>query len=147
MAESKELLFEIEDNVGIITLNRPDKLNPIDWELGQQLCDLFQELRERDEVRAIVLAGAGRAFSADALPVCQGGGHEKTQFPDRRGCRRDLLRWRGGDAGRHAHGTDRRRHMVDRPDGQGQEPFSAWPGGWHLPWARWKKKVLPARRK
>ena len=64
MAESKDLLFEIEDNVGIMTLNRPDKLNPIDWDLGQQLCDLFQELRENDEVRAIILTGAGRAFSA-----------------------------------------------------------------------------------
>ena len=64
MAQSQDFIFEVEDNVGIVTLNRPDKLNPIDWDLGQGLCDLFQELRENDEVRAIILAGAGRAFSA-----------------------------------------------------------------------------------
>ena len=64
MTESSDYLFEVEDNVGLITLNRPDKLNPIDWDLGQGLCDLFQELRERDDVRAIILTGAGRGFCA-----------------------------------------------------------------------------------
>ncbi|MFP6660512.1 MAG: enoyl-CoA hydratase/isomerase family protein [Myxococcota bacterium] len=64
MSTSEDLLFEVEENVGVITLNRPEKLNPIDWELGEALCNLFRELRERDEVRAIILTGAGRAFSA-----------------------------------------------------------------------------------
>ncbi len=56
--------FDFDDGVATVTLNRPEKLNPIDWELGDQLCALFRELRERDDVRAIVLTGAGRAFSA-----------------------------------------------------------------------------------
>ena len=64
MSASDLYLFDIQDGIGLITFNRPDKLNPVDWDLGEQLCELFRELRERDEVRAIVLTGKGRAFSA-----------------------------------------------------------------------------------
>ena len=77
MTESSGYLFEVEDNVGLITLNRPDKLNPIDWELGQGLSDLFQELRERDDVRAIILSGAGRAFSAGGDAEWLSGGSDR----------------------------------------------------------------------
>ena len=55
---------EIDGGVGVVTLDRPEKLNPIDWDLGQALGRLFYEWRENAEVRAIVLTGAGRAFSA-----------------------------------------------------------------------------------
>jgi len=58
------ILFRIEDNVGIITLNRPDKLNAISWELAEQLASQFYALRDNDEVRCILLCGAGRAFCA-----------------------------------------------------------------------------------
>lgn len=56
--------FRVEDGVGIITLNRPDKLNAVSWELAEELAALLLKLRHRDEVRAIVLTGAGRAFCA-----------------------------------------------------------------------------------
>ena len=49
MASTDSFLFEVEDGIGIVTLNRPDKLNPIDWEMADALCDLFRQLRERDE--------------------------------------------------------------------------------------------------
>ena len=77
MTESSDYLFEVEDNVGLITLNRPDKLNPVDWELGQGLSDLFQALRERDDVRAIILSGAGRAFSAGGDAEWLSGGSDR----------------------------------------------------------------------
>ena len=65
MAKEEDLiLFRIEDNVGIITLNRPDKLNAVSWELGEALSKKLYELRFDDEVRVIVLTGAGRAFCA-----------------------------------------------------------------------------------
>lgn len=65
MANDSDLIqFRIEDNVGIITLNRPDKLNAISWELAEVLAQKFYELRFEDEVRTIVLTGAGRAFCA-----------------------------------------------------------------------------------
>jgi len=58
------VLLRIEDGVGVLTLNRPDKLNAVSWERAEELARTFVELRENDEVRVIVLTGAGRAFCA-----------------------------------------------------------------------------------
>ena len=58
------ILTRVEDNVGIITLNRPDKLNALNWELAQALARQLYTWRDDDEVRAIVLHGSGRAFCA-----------------------------------------------------------------------------------
>jgi len=58
------VLVRIDDGVGIITLNRPDKLNAVNWERAEQLARTFVDLRDNDEVRVIVLTGAGRAFCA-----------------------------------------------------------------------------------
>jgi 2-(1,2-epoxy-1,2-dihydrophenyl)acetyl-CoA isomerase len=62
--EDKLILFDVEDNVGVITLNRPGKLNAVSWELAEELAGLLYSLRDNDEVRAIVLTGAGRGFCA-----------------------------------------------------------------------------------
>ncbi len=64
MAAEDWVLFEIQDGVGVVTLNRPERLNAVTWEMAARLVDLFRDLRERDEVRTIVLTGAGRAFCA-----------------------------------------------------------------------------------
>lgn len=56
--------FSLEDQVGVITLYRPGKLNAVNWELAEELSGLLYRLRTRDEVRAIVLTGAGRGFCA-----------------------------------------------------------------------------------
>ncbi len=58
------ILLRIEDGAGIVTLNRPDKLNAVSWELAEELARTLVALRENDEVRVIVLTGAGRAFCA-----------------------------------------------------------------------------------
>ncbi|MBX7159051.1 MAG: enoyl-CoA hydratase/isomerase family protein [Acidimicrobiia bacterium] len=59
-----EYIFEVDEGVGVLTLNRPERLNAITWDLAVDLLDLFRELRQRDDVRVIVLTGAGRAFSS-----------------------------------------------------------------------------------
>jgi 2-(1,2-epoxy-1,2-dihydrophenyl)acetyl-CoA isomerase len=64
MASEEHILFEVEDGVGVVTLNRPDRLNAINWDLAADLVELFRSLRARDDVRTIVLTGAGRAFCA-----------------------------------------------------------------------------------
>jgi 2-(1,2-epoxy-1,2-dihydrophenyl)acetyl-CoA isomerase len=58
------VVLRVEDGVGILTLNRPDKLNAVSWERAEELARTLVELRENDEVRVIVLTGAGRAFCA-----------------------------------------------------------------------------------
>ena len=47
-----------------ITLNRPEKLNAINFEVGLQLYEAFARCESDSAIRAIVLAGAGRAFCA-----------------------------------------------------------------------------------
>ncbi|MCZ7530110.1 MAG: enoyl-CoA hydratase-related protein [Acidimicrobiia bacterium] len=78
MASEKEYLFEVDEGVGIVTLNRPDRLNAISWDLSRDLIELFRDLRQRDEVRVIVLTGAGRGF-------CSGGDAEWLSGADERG--------------------------------------------------------------
>jgi 2-(1,2-epoxy-1,2-dihydrophenyl)acetyl-CoA isomerase len=58
-----ELLVErTENGVAILTLNRPDALNSLDVALKVALRDTLRELQDDASVRAVVLAGAGRAF-------------------------------------------------------------------------------------
>ena len=45
-------------------MNRPDDLNPIDWDTGLELGRVFDELAADDAVRVVAVTGAGRAFSA-----------------------------------------------------------------------------------
>jgi 2-(1,2-epoxy-1,2-dihydrophenyl)acetyl-CoA isomerase len=58
------VLLETGNGVATLTLNRPDRLNAVDWDAATRLIDLLREARLRDDVRAIVLAGAGRSFCA-----------------------------------------------------------------------------------
>lgn len=78
MSAEGEYLFEVDEGVGVVTLNRPERLNSITWDLSQALVDLFRELRQRDEVRVIVLTGAGRGF-------CSGGDADWLSGSDERG--------------------------------------------------------------
>lgn len=59
------ILLDREDGVGIITLNRPDKLNAMNRKLGAELSDAMKELNADDGIGCIVITGAGeKAFSA-----------------------------------------------------------------------------------
>jgi len=60
------LLTDLEGGVMTVTLNRPDKLNAFNTVMSTELIDFFQSVNAMDEVRAIVVTGAGRAFCAGA---------------------------------------------------------------------------------
>lgn len=53
-----------EGNIAWVVLNRPDKLNALNFELCEKLYDAFFDLSEDKDVRVIVIKGAGRAFCA-----------------------------------------------------------------------------------
>jgi methylglutaconyl-CoA hydratase len=57
---------EVRDQVGWITLNRPELHNAFDDEMIGALGDAFDELGQDEDVRVLVLAGAGKSFSAGA---------------------------------------------------------------------------------
>ncbi len=58
------LNFSIEDQVAIITLNRPDSANGIDLTMAQELMDAAIFCEGNEDVRAVLLTGTGKMFSA-----------------------------------------------------------------------------------
>ncbi len=61
----EHILVDIEDGVGIVTLNRPDKLNAMNRQLSSELRAAVKQLDADDAIGCIVITGAGtRAFSA-----------------------------------------------------------------------------------
>jgi len=62
----EEILYEVEDHVLTITLNRPDRLNAFTATMGQELIAAFDAADADDDVRAIIVTGAGRGFCAGA---------------------------------------------------------------------------------
>jgi enoyl-CoA hydratase/carnithine racemase len=61
-----DFLYEVNDGIATITLNRPEVMNALTFEIYAQLRDLFEALRYEETVRAVVLTGAGDSF-------CSGG--------------------------------------------------------------------------
>ena len=59
-------LWRVENKVGVVTLNRPERKNPLTFASYAELRDLFMRLRYADDVKAVVIHGAGDNF-------CSGG--------------------------------------------------------------------------
>jgi enoyl-CoA hydratase/carnithine racemase len=70
--EFGQILYEVEDHVLTITLNRPERLNAFTVQMGRELIEAFDAADADDDVRAIVVTGAGRGFCAGA--DLEGGG-------------------------------------------------------------------------
>ena len=64
MADYENILYEKQRKGALITLNRPERLNAISPDLERELHEALDEAEADPEVRAIVLTGAGRAFSS-----------------------------------------------------------------------------------
>jgi len=62
----RNILYEKLDGIGTITLNRPNKLNALNFELLDELWAVLQEISGDDGVRVVLLTGSGRYFSAGA---------------------------------------------------------------------------------
>ena len=58
------LLVDVDEGVATLTLNRPDRMNAFNHQMSSELAQAFDALDRADEVRAIVVTGAGRAFCA-----------------------------------------------------------------------------------
>ncbi len=74
MKQYECLLVEADAPIAIVTMNRPDRRNALSLALMEELIDCFRELGKPPEIRAIILAGNGPAFSA---------GHDLSELIDR----------------------------------------------------------------
>ena len=63
---AKHFLWQVEGSVATLTLNRPERKNPLTFESYAELRDLFERLRHAPDVKAVVITGAGDNF-------CSGG--------------------------------------------------------------------------
>jgi len=61
------LLLDVKDNIAVVTLNRPDKLNALNAQTINDLNSVFDELKDNEEVYVVILTGSGeKAFVAGA---------------------------------------------------------------------------------
>ncbi len=60
------VLVEVDGNVGTLTLNRPEKLNSFIGEMRTAISEGLERLGEDNQVRAVIVTGAGRAFCSGA---------------------------------------------------------------------------------
>ena len=81
------ILYETDERLAFITLNRPEKLNPLSHDLRGELFHAMKEAEADTAIGVIVLRGAGRAFSAgyDLAPSGPTGSpyvHPRSNMPD-----------------------------------------------------------------
>ena len=80
------VLLEKTDHLATLTLNRPGRLNALNDTMFEELIDALDDVAKDDDVRAMILTGAGRAFcaSADVKEEPQGGDRffSKKTFPE-----------------------------------------------------------------
>jgi len=60
----EHILFDIKDGVALLTINRPDVYNATNFKLHNELSKVWLDLGNDDDVRVVVITGAGTAFSA-----------------------------------------------------------------------------------
>ena len=60
------IIYDVADNILTLTLNRPEILNAFNADMGAEMINAFDRADADDEIRAIIVTGAGRAFCAGA---------------------------------------------------------------------------------
>lgn len=94
--ESVQVKFEmVEKGIALATLNRPDQLNAFTFQMGSELYQIFKECDQDDDVRALVVTGAGRVFCAgqDLEPGEETFGEEAGQAYMESGFDKDFFPW------------------------------------------------------
>ncbi len=151
--EMADLEYRVENGVGTILLNRPEKKNAFTLQMLHRWAEVYREARTDDSVGAIVLTGAGDTFCSGRRPGESRAGRADPVRPEslpdgprppRRvrargaGQARDRGRQRRGGGCRDGHGADVR-HALRRPFRpvlRGLRPRRPGPGG--------RRRVLPA---
>ena len=97
--EYKEIIYSVEGQVAVITLNRPEAMNALTHLTHTELHQAIDDANKDDNIRVIVITGAGRGFcSRDDVKVIfrSGAGYDDEQ----QRCRQEQLKWiQGGSLG------------------------------------------------
>ena len=64
--EYENIIFEKKNGIGYVTVNRPEALNALNDSVIEELDSVFRAIDRDDEVRVVIITGAGRAFVAGA---------------------------------------------------------------------------------
>lgn len=90
------LIFDRYENVALITLNRPQTLNALNSEIRIELSDATARVRDDDDIRVLIITGAGRGFSSGA-DLSGGGfaGQQRSQEVPPQNTRLDEFSWMG----------------------------------------------------
>tara|TARA_B100001093_G_scaffold506788_1_gene566298 strand:- start:362 stop:1153 length:792 start_codon:yes stop_codon:yes gene_type:complete len=81
---SDDILFEITEKVGVITLNRPQKKNAMNADILAGLMEMLDRIKNDPEIRAGIITGSGNTFSAGAdlkARAQEGGGRAQDKGP------------------------------------------------------------------
>lgn len=90
---SDAVLLDIVEGVATITLNRPDALNTFNWDILDGLGKAYQRCDADDNVRAVVVTGAGRAFCAGADLSDGGTAFDSSEREDISSCPLAMQAW------------------------------------------------------
>lgn len=66
MKAYEQIAYDVADHIATVTLNRPDKLNAFTGQMMEELLHVFDRIDKDDNVRAVIVTGAGRGFCAGA---------------------------------------------------------------------------------
>ncbi len=92
--EFQDILWEIDgDGVAHLTLNRPEKLNAISLDTLAEIEQAIAIANDDDNVRCILITGAGRGFSSGTDLTARGGDRVERPFPGRAGITRSTMLW------------------------------------------------------
>ena len=108
--------WELKDGLGIITLNRPERKNPLTFDSYAELRDTFRDFSYTDEIRAVIINGAGGNF-------CSGGDVHEIIGPLTKMSMKELLAFTRDD------GRSRQSH-------QGMSTACSCSHRWDLCWCR-----------
>ena len=85
------VLLDKQDRIGTLTLNRPEKLNAMSPALLEEFSEAIETVSTDDDIKVLIIRGAGRAFSAGY--DLAGGGGGKTVDADRTELQKMIERW------------------------------------------------------
>ena len=82
MSDYQAFRVELNDHIAQVTINRPEKINAMNADFWREIVDIFKWADATDDVRVVVIAGAGKHFSSgiDLTMLAQAGSAQGTDF-------------------------------------------------------------------